>query len=292
MLKKLIPYPLQKAIQSTELYSTIDARRLASTSKKLDICAAQFAHLLHNLKPFDLTNKVCLELGSGWVLSHALICYLLGAKKVIATDISSNARPDNLYNAVNKSIIPLIRDILSPFEQHQQLRTRLEHLRSIKTFNFDTLESLGISYTAPIDLVKNQLEEQVDFIFSFSVLEHIPLDDVQTLIENLHSSLKPGGLQAHCIHLEDHKDIPGKPYAFLDASIESYDRKMQTDRGNRIRHSQWLEIFSSLKNSETKELYRWTRNDRSLPMNIDPSIIHNGIEDLSVTHLGLACKCL
>ena len=264
--------------------------RLASSSKRLDICAAQFAHLLHAISSEDLRDKVCLEIGSGWVLSHALICHLLGAKRVIATDIAPHAHTKNLQHAVNKAVVSVVRDVLSPFEAHEKLRSRLENLRRIERFDFESLRSLGISYWAPIDLAKGRIAEEIDFAFSLSVLEHVPLQDLQSLLLNVHLSLRPGGMQAHCIHLEDHKDIPGNPYEFLSISEYEYDQIMQTDRGNRLRASQWEQIFSSLQQSEFRMLYKWTRNDRSLPKKIDPSIAYEDEEDLRVTHMGVVSK--
>ncbi len=290
MLKKIIPHSVKKSIQSTELYSRIDSMRLASTSKRLDVCAAQFAHLLHAIKSETLENKVCLEIGSGWVLSHALICYLLGAKKVIATDITPNAHPNNLRQAVNRAVASVVRDVLSPFASHENLRARLDYLRQVKNFDFDTLQSLGISYLAPIDLADSRIGEELDFVFSWSVLEHVPLNRLQLLLQNLNSSLRQGGMQAHCIHLEDHKDIPGNPYAFLSIPESSYDESLQSDRGNRMRCSQWVKLFSTLSHTEFRLLYQWTRNDCCLPEKIDPSISHEDEEDLRVTHMGVVSK--
>jgi hypothetical protein len=264
--------------------------RLAASSKRLDICAAQFAHLLHGIKSENLQGKVCLEIGSGWVLSHALICYLLGAKKVIATDITPHAHPNNLRHAVNRAVISVVRDVLSPFESHEKLRGRLENLRQIKRFDFESLQSLGISYLAPIDLAKCRIEDELDFVFSLSVLEHVPLQNLHSLLLNIQLSLKPGGMQAHCIHLEDHKDISGNPYEFLSMAEHYYDQSMQTDRGNRMRGSQWEKLFSSLQQSEFRLLYKWTRDDRCLPGRIDPSIVYEDDEDLRVTHMGVVSK--
>ena len=292
MLKTIVPHSLKKSLQSTELYSRIDSMRLASSSKRLDICAAQFAHLLHALNSEPLQGKVCMEIGSGWVLSHALICHLLGAKKVIATDIAAHAHPKNLRRAVNKAVVSVVRDVLSPFESHENLRNRLENLRRIKRFDFESLQSLGISYWAPVDLTKCRIDEEVDFAFSLSVLEHVPLQDLQSLLLNIQLSLKPGGLQAHCIHLEDHKDISGKPYEFLSIPEPHYDQSMQSERGNRLRAGQWVKLFSSLQQSEFRLLYKWTRLDRCLPEKIDPSIVYEDDEDLRITHMGVVSKRL
>ncbi|MCL6416094.1 methyltransferase domain-containing protein [Aestuariirhabdus sp. Z084] len=287
MIKKFVPYPLKKIIQSTDLYSIIDSKRLASSSKRLDICAAQFAQLLHLMDSKGIQGQTCLEIGSGWVLSHSLVCYLLGAKKVFATDISPNAHPSNLTLSINKSILSLVRDTLSPFEAHDRIRDRLDRLLKIKKFDTNELKKIGIYYEAPLDFSKHRPKEDIDLIFSFSVLEHIPVDDVENLINNLHSSLNTDGIQAHCIHMEDHKDIPNNPFSFLSIPHDKYSKTMQTDRGNRLRADQWISIFRLLNNADITQLYRWTRNDKKTPKIIDNSIIYTDESDLRTTHIGI-----
>ncbi|MCP4178379.1 MAG: hypothetical protein GY756_11485 [bacterium] len=77
---KLMSPSLKNKYLCSKYYRNKEAIRLASSSKRIDICSAQFAHLLHLSKQPSLEGKVCLEIGSGWVLSHAIVCYLLGAK--------------------------------------------------------------------------------------------------------------------------------------------------------------------------------------------------------------------
>ena len=78
---KILPDKLKEKIKQSNIFKRRTAIKLASSSKRIDICAAQFAHVLHLSKQSSLEGKICLEIGAGWVLSHALICYLLGAKK-------------------------------------------------------------------------------------------------------------------------------------------------------------------------------------------------------------------
>ena len=93
---RFLPSGIKLRIRSSGIYNRIVARKLASTDKRLDVCAAQVAHVLH-LSGFSgklpLRGKVCLELGSGWVLSHALVFHLLEAKRVLATDTQAMAYP-------------------------------------------------------------------------------------------------------------------------------------------------------------------------------------------------------
>src|SRR5687767_12170533 len=85
----------------------------ARTSKRLDIAAAQIADVFHLAGfrgKYPLKEKVATEIGSGWVLSHSLVFWLLGAKRCIATDIASMARPESLRLALDNSVLSLVRD--------------------------------------------------------------------------------------------------------------------------------------------------------------------------------------
>lgn len=84
LISKLIPVSVKKAIKRSSVYDVYElrvARRLAATSKRIDICAAQIAHLLHLSSHGPVENMVCLEVGSGWVLSHALVFHLSWGKE-------------------------------------------------------------------------------------------------------------------------------------------------------------------------------------------------------------------
>ena len=287
MISRLLPETLKDRIRSSRLFNQYKSNNLAETSKRVDICAAQFAHFLNLTNIDSLAGKVCLEIGSGWVLSHAIVMYLLGAEKVIATDLNFIAHPGSLYKAVHKSIASVPRDILSAFESHSKIRERFDRLLSIKKFDFKTLETLNIKYISPIDLTKDRLNEQFDFICSFSVLEHIPVNQINILLENLVSHLKPTGKMFHSIHLEDHLDFNNLPFEFLSIPVEQYPGSLQSLRGNRIRKSGWRDLFESIENLESKFVYTWNRDDKTIPEIIDESICYMDESDLRVSHLGV-----
>ena len=263
------------------------AREYARSSKRLDICAAQFAMLFHLSKKGDLTNKVCLEVGSGWVLSHAVICYLLGAKHVYATDIFPHAHPATLKTAIHGAIPSVVRDSLAPFCNHEKIRERLEELLVLDKFSLKTLEEIGIEYIAPIDLARDNFDEKIDFIYSNSVLEHVPAEDIRSLLEKMVSILNPSGYMIHTIHLEDHKNIEEKPFDFYSEPDEKYSRIVQSQRGNRLRKSQWLKNFQAINELELKILYEFTRNKAEFPPVFSPSLQYVDENDLRVTHMGL-----
>lgn len=295
-LKGVIPESLRSRVRQSGFwrrrYNRQHAEDLARSSKRLDICAAQMAHLLHLAHPkgFEtppLAGKTCLEIGCGWILTHALVCHLLGAKKVIATDIESMAGPQYLPLAIENAVQYLVRDVLSPFEEHSAIRRRLEHLRHLPSHDLESLEQLGIEYVAPIDWAKERLGRPVDFIYSLSVLEHVPVDDLPALLHHLGSDLSPGGQMIHAIHLEDHRDIQNHPFPFLALPDAEFGRQEQTDHGNRLRRSAWRRLFDREPTLESRFLYEFARTDKPLPVEIDASVEHEGEEDLRISHLGV-----
>jgi cyclopropane fatty-acyl-phospholipid synthase-like methyltransferase len=263
------------------------AHYLATSSKRIDICAAEFANILHLSQLSSLQGKVCLELGSGWVLSHALVMYLLGAKKVIATDIFPLARPEVLSSSLRNAISYIPRDILAPFSDHSSIRERYDRLLSVPKFSLEQLKELGIEYLAPVDFASQEMNLSVDFIYSNSVLEHVPKEDINMLLHNLKEILNQNGVMIHSIHLEDHKDFKMKPFDFLSIGEIQYTRKLQSERGNRIRFSEWKRIFSGLEGVNTNYIYSYSRLDRAIPDSIDPSIEYDDEHDLRTSHIGV-----
>jgi hypothetical protein len=293
VLRRILPKVIKDTIRrSLQKHEMLNAKKLASTSKRIDICSAQFAHGFHLSSHPSLSGKVCLEIGSGWVLSHAIVCHLLGAKKVIATDAFPHAHPQVLYEAIHESVISIVRDILSPFEEHALIRSRLDNLLSIRHFDFNVLKGLGIEYIAPMDYANARLNLPVDFVFSNSALEHIPCEDVPFVLRNIIADLSARGTMIHYIHLEDHKDFSRDPFGFLSIPCAEYSSALQSSRGNRIRKSGWQGQFSGLEDSDTKFIYEWIRRDRELPAQIDPSIHYEDDLDLRISHIGVYTKKL
>ena len=287
LMATLLPEGLKRRIKQSNYYTTRTARQLASTSKRIDICAAQFAQMPHLSKYGSLEGKSCLEIGAGWVLTHALVCYLLGARRVIATDVVRCARPEMLTLALGGAVASIPRDLLAPFADHADIRARYDKLLAVPRFSFERLEEFGIEYCSPVDFAAEQVKTPIDFIYSNSVLEHVPHDDARALLSNLVEGLNRGGAMIHCIHLEDHKNTASEPFKFLGIADAQYSRAVETERGNRIRCSKWRELFGELAGTNTELIYQYSRLDKPLPETIDPAISCSDEADLRTSHIGL-----
>jgi hypothetical protein len=151
------------------------------------------------------------------------------------------------------------------------------------------LNALGIEYLSPVDIAAKSLGIPVDFVYSLSVLEHVPKTCIQPLLSNLVLDLKPGGCLLHCVHLEDHQDSEA-PFDFLSKPAASYSQLSEIVRGNRVRRSEWSEIFSKLRGVESKMLYSYVRTERPLPESLDSSVRFTDEPDLRTTHIGVLTR--
>jgi cyclopropane fatty-acyl-phospholipid synthase-like methyltransferase len=284
---RFIPDRIKVLAQRHQIYNRYTAGRLARRARRLDLCAAQFAHLLHCVPHLGLENARCLEIGSGWVLTHTLVCYLLGAQGVTATDILPLAQPTFLREAVRGSDASLVREVLSPFSEYEDIRERLSRLQQMDRFTFGTLRELGIRYVAPFDLATAPPPGNYDFIYSFDVLEHVPRDKMVAVLTNLGRSLDQGGCMVHAIHTEDHRDSKEDPFAFLSEPVESYSPVSQMMRGNRLRRNEWRSVLDLVPGITFTFLYEWYRRDKAIPERIDPSIRATDDRDLRTAYLGV-----
>jgi len=286
-LGRFIPDPIRVLARKNQIYNQFAAKRLARRARRLDLCASQFAHLLHRIPGLSLENARCLEIGSGWVLTHTLVCYLLGAQTVTATDILPLAQPRYLRDAVRESDGSLVREVLSPYSPYEQVRERLSRIQSMDRFSFPSLGELGISYLAPVDIAREPLPGMFDFIYSFDVLEHVPRQELVVFLTNLSRSLAPAGCMVHAIHTEDHRDSKGDPFAFLSEPLESYPDTTSMLRGNRLRRNEWISVFQLIPEMKFTILYEWYRHDREVPDRIDPSFTASDDSDLRIAYLGV-----
>lgn len=250
----------------------------ARNARRTDIVAAQVAAVMHSTGNI-FKDKVVLEIGSGWVLSHAIVFYLLGAKKIICTDLYRLAKPNALSVAVRSADASLIRDVLANFEDYNLIRERWDRLLSIKEWSFGSLADIGIEYVAPLDVLKSD-GLSADVVFSQSVLEHIKVEQVQDFAEKLHSL---GRSQFHLIHLEDHYHSVDNPFGFL--ALDSYPSELQLERGNRVRASEWIKLFPSGK------IIRKIVRDKPLS-GVSKSISFTDEIDLRTSHLWIHVGCV
>jgi cyclopropane fatty-acyl-phospholipid synthase-like methyltransferase len=160
---------------------------------------------------------------------------------------------------------------LARWDDAGAIRARLSALKARADWSLAGLRTIGIEYVAPCDLSAAPLpNESLDLISSLSVLEHVPPTIAPGLLTNLFAMLAPTGVMVHNIHLEDHRDIEGAPFAFLAADTDWSDADHDS-RGNRLRASDWVRMVDAIPGAAVSRVEPLFKADAALPPEIDPA---------------------
>jgi hypothetical protein len=144
---------------------------------------------------FDVSGKVGLEVGTGWVPTVPLIHLLCGAERLYLTDVVRYLDEQTLNLARHN--IQLHAGLI---ERELQLPPSV-----IKEFFERTprLQPGRLEYLAPVKW--NSIRSaSIDYVFSRAVLEHVPPGHIPKLLAAVSRVLKTRGLMANIIDNSDH----------------------------------------------------------------------------------------
>ncbi|GDY11470.1 hypothetical protein LBMAG53_03470 [Planctomycetota bacterium] len=237
------------ALLPAGLRMRLRAFRLARGHRRLDQCAAQVALLLSAAGRLRPQGWRIAELGCGPVPGHALCFHLLGAAQVVATDRVAVFQPAALAASVNHAHAAQVRDLLSPFAEHHDIRERLQALIARDGQVDPALFQFAVASTP------DQVGRDYNLIYSLSVVEHVPRRELPAWFSAAASTLAPGGMMLHAIHLEDHRDPELSPFAFR--SNPQYSFAEECERGNRADADEL--IATARQSGDVEVLWRWRR---------------------------------
>jgi SAM-dependent methyltransferase len=204
-------------------------------------------------------GKVFLEIGTGRVPLAPLAYWLMGAHRTITLDLHPYVREDLVLESVAWLMHHQeeVEQLFGSRLDHQRLAAlrdcwkwgrpgtrRGQHLLA------DVLECCDIRYLAPGDATMVPLFGQsIDFHTSTNVLEHIPLEGVQAILQEGNRLIRPGGLFIHQIDYSDHfshSDSRLSPIHFLQYSEKQWARYAGNKYMymNRLRHDDLLTLFA------------------------------------------------
>jgi predicted SAM-dependent methyltransferase len=184
-----------------------------------------------NLDIKKMKGKTILELGPGDSAATALIASSLGAKCILVDTNNFISNKINFYYKLEKKLLEMnynppkihkinnVQDLLKLCNSHYFVEGK-QSMKSIKS-------------------------NSVDLIFSMAVLEHLKLNEFETIIKEMRRVLKDDGLTSHEVDLKDHLN---KSLNNLRFSKKIWESKTFSNSGfytNRIRYSKIINIFEA-----------------------------------------------
>lgn len=148
-------------------------------------------HSQRALGEASLQGKTILEIGPGDSLASVLVGCACGAKQTILVDVGAFARHD----------IGFYQEIADGLRQEGLAVPDIGAIRSVEgllSFCNGQYLTEGLKSFAGIET------GTVDFLWSHSVLEHIPKAEIVPLFKEFRRILRPDGLMSHNIDYQDH----------------------------------------------------------------------------------------
>ena len=226
-------------------FNKMIATRDANGKCRIDRCAQLFCDYLTASSIEGIGGKRCLEIGTGYVGSGPVVMWLLGAQAVTSIDLNRLlivcALKDSILSVKKEELFNILRKHVT---SEESLNNRIRQIYAWADSGQEKLPEC-FSYLAPLDILADEFDtEYFDFIFSISTLEHIPRSIVSQFVEKMASVMVSGGAGLHSIDLTDHFDSKDNPFGFLALKGDDYSDDSDADsRGNRIRGSEWLDVF-------------------------------------------------
>jgi hypothetical protein len=224
--------------------------------------------MMHSIKQqyqeFDLHNQEIAEIGSGKYLAHPIGLKLLGANRITSFDLHRQ------FNQKAASIAYLQQVMAKKiYSSNASPEIYLKIMEDIKSTNMDLdkLHQMGINYLAPYDLREYSTNNKFYLVISYTVLEHIPPNDINSLLEKSIDIISEGGYFCHYIDLEDHLNPTQAPFDFFKEN--DWSDKDCFSRGNRLRISDWTELFDKISGIDYEFITKFKRDASLLPMDIN-----------------------
>jgi SAM-dependent methyltransferase len=172
-----------------------------------------------------IPGATLFEIGSGWYPTFPFACYLGGARSVITVDLNRHIKPE-LVRACAASLARFTALIAEACGVNEaEVRQRQRQLADELTSHIDVHAATEgvVSYDAPVDATQTPLgPDQIDCVFSNSVLEHVHPDAVNGIFSEAMRILAPGGIMFHSVNCGDH-------YAYIDRRINQLNYLQYSD---------------------------------------------------------------
>lgn len=191
---------------------------------------------------------VGLELGTGWTHFYGLFLACCMPYRLTLFDIQDN-RQLRAFKQRTANLTQLLNETTArDGTENQYMGQVLQKLS--KAENWSTIYSvLNAEYCLEPEGKLDQLtSNEFDFVFSVDVLEHIARSQLEDLAKSLFRIIKPGGMTAHQVGLDDHyahsvPGIPSKYYLRFSEDTWRYGYESQLQFINRLQSPEYIMVF-------------------------------------------------
>jgi hypothetical protein len=185
----------------------------------------------------DFSNSSYLEFGAGWDLFYPFGLWCFGINDLLVIDLYALARTEYL----NHTIAGLRK--FPPKGAKRVPRTALS-----RTMHRDLTQFYGMTYMAPGDARQvRKPDRSIDLVSTTSTLEHIPFDDLETIMLELRRLCRSNAILVMLVDYSDHyshSDLSITPYNFLRYSEEEWPRfNPAIHYQSRRRHHDYRALF-------------------------------------------------
>lgn len=202
--------------------------------------------LIHLIEKYDCLKKddKVFETGTGWFHFYSIYIRIFHKVSVTMFDIW-----DNRQWSVFKSNFKRLEFFDYDTEKRKSTTTFLNVLKDCSNYE-ELYKKLDLAYIinkqgSIADLESNSF----DLIVSFHVLEHIPEDSFNSVVNDFYRILKPGGFCIHQIGCDDHlaHGTTLNPKNYIKYSDKTWSRffKNKVQYTNRLQMSDYLRTFNN-----------------------------------------------
>jgi SAM-dependent methyltransferase len=226
--KNMITVSATGGLRSAALAEAIKESALEPESEAHAILCTRLLAIATSTDP-QLRLGHVLEIGSYGHPGLAFLLLLLGAERVTLNNRKSVR--NHLSTTYVENLLCLTANNPAAAKDWRRLLVQSGDGYGIRS------ELLGLA--GDLDAGRVQLDEPVDFIFSFSVLEHIR--NLPQVLKHLRTLLRPGGAMYHWVDVRDHTSF-ADPLAFLRLSCAEFATRY-SEENNRWRPSDYLRML-------------------------------------------------
>lgn len=178
----------------------------------------------------EFSGSSFFEIGTGWYPTLPICTALAGASNVQTYDLNPHLDKDLTIACARivRDNIPSIASLSGRSESVIKTEADLLVSRLESGMDITWATDERISYKAPADARNTGLaDNSIDFVFSNSVLEHVPPRDISAIMKESLRIVKPGRYMFHSVNCGDH-------YAYVDRKVNQLHYLRYSDAAWRL----------------------------------------------------------